>query len=363
MEHISELQKTLSLFFDWHKARLSCLVQILQALFCVRTVNLTQIATAFQTAAKQDSSYRRIRRFFATFTFDLSLIVLLVLKLFPLHEKYLLILDRTSWKWGKTPINILMLSVAYQGISIPIFWVVLGQDGCSPEHERISLLKRVLEKFGVNKIEALVADREFIGKKWFGFLIEENIPFVIRIRSHFVAEGINEKCPEQVHELCKQLNAKGEMINRRVVLWGYELYVSIRWKKNAKDPWIIASNFEFEDPFDLYKKRWGIETLFSCLKTRGYRIEDTHITEGVRIERLLFVLAIAFCWAYKTGEFKNKANPIPVKTHGRKARSIFREGLDQIRGVLLQIASKPRKFRRILECFVFLQPGGACAQI
>lgn len=42
MKQVSELQKTLFHFFDWNKARLECLVQILQALFAVRTVNLTQ---------------------------------------------------------------------------------------------------------------------------------------------------------------------------------------------------------------------------------------------------------------------------------------------------------------------------------
>jgi hypothetical protein len=47
MKHLSELETTLSHFFDWNKARLNCLVQILQALFAVRTVNLTQIAAAF----------------------------------------------------------------------------------------------------------------------------------------------------------------------------------------------------------------------------------------------------------------------------------------------------------------------------
>ena len=47
MKHISELQKTLSHFLDWNKARMICVVQILQALFSVRTINLTQIAAAY----------------------------------------------------------------------------------------------------------------------------------------------------------------------------------------------------------------------------------------------------------------------------------------------------------------------------
>ncbi|HSX13018.1 MAG TPA: transposase [Chlamydiales bacterium] len=184
MKRISELQTTLSYFFDWNKCRLNCLVQILQALFAVRTVNLTQIAAAFKTTVKEESSYRRVCRFFTGFSFDLSSIFPLVSHLFPLGDKYTLILDRTNWKWGKSPINILVLSVAYRGISIPIFWAVLDLEGASCVGDRVAILKRAIQKLGVEKIEVLLADREFIGTEWFGFLITNKIPFVIRIKQN-----------------------------------------------------------------------------------------------------------------------------------------------------------------------------------
>jgi len=34
MKHISEMENILSGFFNWHKTRIHCLVQILQTLFC-----------------------------------------------------------------------------------------------------------------------------------------------------------------------------------------------------------------------------------------------------------------------------------------------------------------------------------------
>ena len=74
MKHISELQTILSNFFDWHKCRLDCLGQIIQALFVVRIINLTQIASAFKSEVKEESSYRRVCRFFTGFTFDISAI-------------------------------------------------------------------------------------------------------------------------------------------------------------------------------------------------------------------------------------------------------------------------------------------------
>jgi hypothetical protein len=354
MKHISELQETLSHFLDWHKARVNCLAQILQALFCVRTVNLTQIASAFKTKSKEESAYRRVCRFFTTFTFDMSVIVPLVIRMFPLGGKYLLILDRTNWKWGQTPINILMLSVAYKGISIPLLWVVLDLEGNSSAEDRISIFKRVLENFGLEKIEAIVADREFVGKKWFQYLIDNKIPFVIRIKQGSKAEGIQEGCAIPLSTLCKQLGRK-KIFNRFVVLWGYPLYISIQRRKGAKEPMVVASNFKFENALNMYRRRWEIETMFGCLKTRGFRMEDTHITDPDKIERLLFVLAVAFCWAYRTGDVKAGAVPIPLKTHGRKARSLFREGVNLIRQVLFRNATL-KIFRKFLSCFIHSEP-------
>lgn len=353
MKHVSELEKTLMHFLDWHKSRVVCLVQILQALFCVRTVNLAQIALAFCGRAKSSSNYRRACRFFTNFSFDMSVIVSIVLRLFPLDDQYRLILDRTNWKWGKTPINILMLSVAYSGISIPLFWAVLDLEGNSSAKDRTSILRRALEAFGLEKIELLVADREFVGKEWFAWLVEKNIPFLIRVKKNFVGEGIEERNLTPLGKLYKGR----KVINHPVNLWGHSLYVSAHRKRSAKEVMILASNCTLKDPFRLYKKRWEIETLFGCLKTRGFRMEDTHITNPDKIEKLIFVLAIAFCWAYRTGDIQARAEPIPIKSHGRKARSLFREGLDLIRKVILG-GKNLKELRRVLECFNDLKPRG-----
>jgi hypothetical protein len=356
MKHVSELHKILSHFLDWNKARVNCLAQIIRALLQVRTVNLTQIAAAFQSEVKEESCYRRVCRFFTTFSFDTSTIVLIVLALFPLEGKYFLILDRTNWKWGKTPINILMLSVAYKGISIPLFWATLDLEGNSSADDRIAILKRVLEALGLENIIAFTADREFVGKKWFNFLVEQKIPFVIRIKGCFVAEGISEEGKTQINQLCKGLGRK-KIRNKLVTLWGIPLYISIQKKKGAKEAMIVASNMIFKDALEIYKRRWEIETLFGCLKTRGFRMEDTHITDADKIERLLFVLAIAFCWAYRLGDIKSEQAPSPVKAHGRPAKSLFREGLDLLRCAIFRSASID-KLRRLLKCFNHLTSRG-----
>jgi hypothetical protein len=246
-----------------------------------------------------------------------------------------------------------MLSIAYKGISIPLFWVVLSLEGNSCADDRIDLLKRVVECLGIGRIEVLLADREFVGTQWFRFLIEEKIPFIIRVKQNSVLElGENGKLP--IGRLRKWLSRK-KVINYPVNLWGFSLYVSIEKRKGAKEQMIVVSDFPFEEALRMYRRRWEIETMFGCLKTRGFHMEDTHITDPDKIEKVIFVLAIAFCWAYRTGDIQDQIQAIEVKTHGRKARSLFREGLNLIRRAIFGMISL-KKFRRLLSCFACLEP-------
>ncbi|TID56450.1 IS4 family transposase, partial [Legionella pneumophila] len=59
---------------------------------------------------------------------------------------------RTNWRWGKKDINILMLSVVYKGIEIPLFWTLLAKGGNSDTRERIEIVQRFITKFGKSMI-------------------------------------------------------------------------------------------------------------------------------------------------------------------------------------------------------------------
>ena len=351
MRQISELETTLNHFLDWNKARIAFLIQILQALFIVRTVNLTQIAQAFYSSAKEESIYRRIQRFFGGFSFDMSFIVVLACKFFTWGEQCVLLLDRTNWKWGKSHINILVLSIEHLGIGIPIFWTVLRKGGTSSTKDRTKILKRVIKAIGAEKIRVLLADREFIGEEWFRFLIEQEIPFIIRIKQNSMVEDIRKGYSVPVSALLGKLGRRKAIENYPIVLWHHRLFVSVEHRKGAKEPMIVVSNREFSSPLKLYRWRWGIESLFECLKTRGFRMEETHMIDPVKIEKLLFILAIAVCWAYKVGELQARRVPITVKKHGRKLKSIFRLGLDLIRQALFR---EDESFLQELTVFPYL---------
>jgi len=65
------------------------------------------------------------------------------------------------------------------------------------------------------------------------------------------------------------------------------------------------------------------------MKSAGFNIEDTRLTDIERIVKLLLLVMMAFLWCYNIGEFVNQnLKSIRILKHGRKAKSIFRYGLD-----------------------------------
>jgi hypothetical protein len=333
--NINELVRILNGYFSWNKSRMECFAAMLVSLIKVRTVNLTEIACGFSSTALQDSRYIRIKRFFREFKIDFSIIAVWVINCFGLAGQALyLSMDRTNWRWGKKDINILMLSVVYKGIAIPLFWTLLTKRGNSDTQERIEIIQRFINQFGKSMIAGLLADREFVGDNWFAWLLTEKIPFCIRIKNNVIttnARGLEVNIDALFYDLKPGEQSVLQGLRK---LWRHKVYLSAL-RLTDGELLIVATDYLMESPIQHYALRWEIETLFSCLKGRGFNFEDTHMTQPERIEKLLALLSIAFCWAYKTGEWRHVQKAIKIKKHGRKAISYFRYGLDLLRDTAL----------------------------
>jgi hypothetical protein len=343
MSELTPLIDILKEQLGWHRARISFLANFVIALIRVRTVNLTEIATAFGGSGKVSSHYRRLQRFFKDYDIHSESIAKSVVCLIPLGEKWILCMDRTNWKFGSPDINILVLAVAYKGIAIPLFWSFPDKRGNSDTNERISLTYRFIRTFGKDRIGCLTADRGFIGKKWIGYLADEKIPFRIRIRKNTQVPNARGNRKTDAYFLFRGLRIGESMIlNKRRLVWGIPVFlVAVR----LKDEWLILITEHIPGTaLEDYAKRWEIETLFGCLKSRGFNFEDTHLSDTERISKMLALMAIAFCWCYRLGEWMHQQKEIPVKKHGRLAKSLFRNGLDYLRNILINLISKYSNF-------------------
>jgi hypothetical protein len=333
--NINELAGILNGYFSWNKSRMDCFATMLIALIKVRTVNLAEVACGFSSTAKQDSRYIRIKRFFREFEIDFSVVATWVIHCFGLSGQALyLSMDRTNWCWGKKDINILMLSIVYKGIAIPLFWTLLAKRGNSNTPERVEIIQRFIRQFGKSMISGLLADREFIGDNWFAWLLTEKIAFCIRIKNNVIttnARGLKVDIDALFYDLKP---GEQRVLQGLYKLWGQKVYLSALRLIDG-ELLIVATDHLMEAPIQHYALRWEIETLFSCLKGRGFNFEDTRMTKPKRIEKLLVLLSIAFCWAHKTGEWRHTQRAIKIKKHGRKAISHFRYGLDLLRDTVL----------------------------
>lgn len=309
-----------------NKARSKFIALFVESLIRVRTVNLTEIALNFSSEVKESSSYRRIQGFFKSFSFPYHLFARLIMSLLP-SEPLVISIDRTNWKFGVADTNIFMLTAEYRGVAIPILWHLLPKRGNSNQLERIELLKEFIALFGKGRIKNLLADREFIGEKWISYLSDQEIPFTIRVKHNMVVRE-NENGKTRLSDLFSSTQTKvyknQSLFNRKVDIVGKRL--------DKKDDYlIIITNGDAKLNIEEYRRRWKIETMFSSLKTRGFNLEDTHMTEDSKLKMLVGILAIAYVFSFLVGVQKEKYEPIKIKKHGRKAMSSFRYGLDQIR--------------------------------
>ncbi|MFK7899735.1 MAG: IS4 family transposase [Cyclobacteriaceae bacterium] len=309
-----------------NKARSKFIVLFVESLIRVRTVNLTEIALNFSPAVKERYSYRRIQSFFKTFSFPYPLFARLIMSLLP-SGPLVISIDRTNWKFGVSDTNIFMLTAEYRGVAIPMLWHLLPKRGNSNQLERIDLLKEFINLFGKGRIKNLLADREFIGEKWISYLSDQEIPFTIRVKHNMIAED-NETGKTKLSDLFGSTQTKvydnQSLFNRKVNIAGKRL-------DKKQDYLILITNGDAKLNIEEYRRRWKIETMFSSLKTRGFNLEDTHMTDDSKLKMLVGILAIAYVFSFLVGIQKEKYDPIKIKQHGRKAVSTFRYGLDQIR--------------------------------
>lgn len=263
--------------------------------------------------------------FFETFRFDAVQLARLLLFLAQWDGRPLwLAMDRTNWQFGETDHNLLVISAQVGDTAIPLVWKALGKAGNSSARERITLMRTLLRFLPKEKIAGLLADREFVGERWLGWLIAEDIPFVTRVKENMIATlADGRRMP--LKTLFRSIGAGCPSMIRRVCLSG-GLHVTVQAKRTAKGLVIVACHGlenEPAEPVNLYRKRWRIECAFACLKRKGFELEDTHLQHAERLETLMAVVVIAYVWAFIIGTL---TPPPKRKNHGYITNCTFTIG-------------------------------------
>ena len=224
-------------------------------------------------------------------------------------------------------------------------WSHMGHSGNSSTEQRIELMKRYIDEFGVESIQSLLADREFVGDDWFTYLVENKIPFVIRLRKDMHIETEDGKHFQFFSLLRKRYNGQWNSWLCGMARTPENL-LRFEGKKIKNELVIVATNIPApKSALRLYRKRWGIECLFADAKTKGFNIEDTHMIDPSKLTTLFIMVTLSLTcakswaleqtWSYRCSSQEMGRGSIRKKKLGRFEKSWFRTGLDALRNWIL----------------------------
>ena len=317
------------------------MTSLIQGIMHTRTVNLSRIACEGledESSAKETSKYRRFQRFFTNFDMPLEDVSRVIRSKIPMPKGgYVLSMDRTNWKFGKTHINILTIGINVGSVCVPLVWKVLPQstkNGNSNTKHRQWLIRKTLEILPAHEIHALLMDREFCGHQWLNWLDEQGVGYVLRIKNNTVVGD-------------KLANEYKRKPDGKQSIWEQQLYFGGKVEK-GKRIYVVSNRFEGKEALALYRRRWAIEQLFSHLKKRGFDLEETHMTDKKKLERLMALVSVSFLFSYAWGMH---LRTLEKQTAFVRRKSDYRYGLASLMNMTLY----PHKHKeRVNEFFRWL---------
>lgn len=286
-----------------------------------------KIALHLPRTASLESKTRVVARVFHDAQLTPQDVLNVLLPLLP-EGKLTLVMDRTTWHYGETPLNILVLGIALGGTVLPLVWTVLSHQGNSHTGARVLLVSKLLSVLPAKRWAVLIADREFIGKDWCRFLRWKGLRMCLRIKENTRID--DELARDQFLDL-----KPGEVrsLFERAFVYGGWMQVVVTLSP-AGDRVIVISDLPVRNVLETYRKRWGIECSFSALKTRGLNLEATHMTAPDRISRLFGLLCIVLAWTLRVGETEQATYPPRRNNRGRFHESQVRIGLKVLSDVV-----------------------------
>ena len=323
------LRNLLYTFLDWHPARIQTFVGLILAVIKAKTVKIKELAIYIDSKGNLHAKIIKIERLFLKQNISFIDIGKIILKLLGGTGKIKLAIDRTNWQFGKSNLNFFVAAIVYGNISIPIACLMLDKKGNSSTTERKKLIEQILAIIPKDMIEVILADREFVGEEWLKYLFKESIPFAIRMKKSEQIRHPNGGKMKLGRYFAGMQVGENKTLESKIY---NGIAIKITCLQLEKDQVFIASNVIIgNDALLAYKQRWSIERSFKALKTSGFNLEDTHMTDLTKLEKLFAVVSLSLAICVIAGDIKNKIIPIVIKKHGRKLYSLFTYGFDWLK--------------------------------
>jgi len=287
----------------YHKSRREGLTHLAALMLDIRSANLMELAAALpREIGSADHRYQYIERQLKNEAIDVDEVIKpyalqVIAQLAARGETIILQMDQSHIN----DVNeVLMLSVRLRNRAVPVAWRVRSTQGNIGFSVQKELLDGVRAWLPEGIAVMLAADRFYGTAKLVCFCQKAGWSYRIRLKGNLTLthEGGELSTGDVAARLPKGVT-------------GAELYgsgvatnIGVLHERGHKEPWIIAmdahpSRYTVLD----YGMRWGIETMFSDFKSRGFGLMQSHIQRPQRLERLMLIMSIALYWAVSCGMF------------------------------------------------------------
>jgi len=199
---------------------------------------------------------------------------------------------------------VLMASVVYRGHAIPLLWtVVKGKKGHLSEALHCALIDRLQALIPPDATVTLLGDGEFDGTELQSKLRARTWEYVCR-----TATNILISAADRVFTVGALPLARGEavyMTNVRMTAkqYGPILLLGVWDAKHNEPIYLITSLADPDDAYERYRLRFRIEGMFANHKSRGFRIDKSHLAAPERLARLVIATSLAYVWIHAAAGF------------------------------------------------------------
>jgi hypothetical protein len=224
----------------------------------------------------------------------------------------------------------LVASIVYRGRAIPIAWtVVRGKKGHLPEATHLALLAQVRERIPACAEQVVVmGDGEFDGTALQAAVEQAGWTYVCRTATNTLVWRDGTRY--HTSDMPVQPDRPVAWPDVRITGKQYgPVQVIAYWDAQEKKPLYLVTNLrDAARAVRHYLKRAHIETFFSDQKSRGFRLDKSHLADPARLARLLIAACLAYIWIIYLGRVAHQQGWVSlIHRTTRCDLSLFQVGL------------------------------------
>jgi len=135
-----ELEIQLTKHFSCDKRRVKLIANLIIGLLKLTESSLSKWCKTLPGEPSLEARYKQLQRFARFFRFSSKLYAQIIWQLYGQQKEVYLTLDRSEWKMRGKWVQLIMVGIAHQGMSIALLWQTLNGQGNTPKVVRKALL-------------------------------------------------------------------------------------------------------------------------------------------------------------------------------------------------------------------------------